>query len=391
MDEMVLAPKFGDEVFRRIRELKESQGADAALTAITDELIRAGDYKSLFYALLVGRRLKLGVTPFPLSPATELPATAHEGYEEAIRETARHVGGLLLAQGDIAKAWPYFRMIGELEPVREAMRGYQPGSEDDVYPLVEIAWQNGLLPQKGFDWILDRSGICSAITMASSSDWQSNPGLRDYCVGRLVRALHAQLHERLSVDVASRGLAAQPTIREMLTSYPDLTAEDGYHIDTSHLFSVVQMAMQLPAGDDVKLAVELAFYGSKLSENYQGDSEPPFEKTYADYELFLRGLVHESDRERAIAYFRSKLPAAAEEGITYPIQVVVNYLVKLDLLPEALAVAKEYLAGQDEATLHCPGILELARRTQDFETLAEHAQAQGDLVTYFATLMAAQG
>ena len=72
-------------------------------------------------------------------------------------------------------------------------RPTRPGPDDDVYPVIEIAWQNGVLPKKGFDLVLDRHGVCSAITMVSSSDLTGNADLRDYCVGRLVRALHAQL------------------------------------------------------------------------------------------------------------------------------------------------------------------------------------------------------
>src|SRR2546429_142488 len=75
-------------------------------------------------------------------------------------------------------------------------------------PLIEIAWKNGVLPQKGFDLVLDRHGVCSAITMVGSSDLSANATLRDYCVGRLVRALHEQLAERLRADLEARGLPA---------------------------------------------------------------------------------------------------------------------------------------------------------------------------------------
>ena len=155
--------------------------------------------------------------PFPTGPSAELPPHTHEPYEQAIRDAGRHVGGLLLSRGDLPKAWQFFRMLGEPEPVREALEKYQPRAEDDIYPLIEIAWQGGVLPKKGFDLILDRHGVCSAITTVSSSDLNSNPDLRDYCIGRLVHAIHDQLVERVRGDLEGRGtpMPAGVSIKEM--------------------------------------------------------------------------------------------------------------------------------------------------------------------------------
>src|SRR5262249_19172662 len=157
---------------------------------------------------------------------------------------------LYLSRGDLPKAWAFFRLIGEPEPVREALAKLEPGPDTDVYPLIEIAWQNGVLPEKGFDLVLDRHGVCSAITMVGSPHLNPNPKLRDYCVGRLVRALHAQLSERVQGDLEARGWPVPPdaTLTDIVQGYPQLYADDAYHIDTSHLSSVAQMSLYLPAG-----------------------------------------------------------------------------------------------------------------------------------------------
>ena len=122
----------------------------------------------------------------------------YTAYEEAIRQAAREIGRKFLDRRDIAQAWPYFRMLGEPEPVRQALANYQPGPEEDPYPMIEIAWQQGVHPEKGFDLVLDRNGVCSAITMVHSSDLSQNESLRSYCVRRLVRVLHEQLVDALS-------------------------------------------------------------------------------------------------------------------------------------------------------------------------------------------------
>jgi len=65
---------------------------------------------------------------------------------------------MLLARKDFSKAWAFYRMLGEPEPMREALEGSSPRSDDDVYPVIEIAWQSGVLPKKGFDLVIDRHG-----------------------------------------------------------------------------------------------------------------------------------------------------------------------------------------------------------------------------------------
>jgi len=390
-DDVPFAPKFDDALYRRVRAAFEAAGPSGGVVALCAELEAAGEFQPLFYALLMRRRVELNLSPFPLSPATELPAEAHEAYEDAIRQAARKVGTMLLARGDIAKAWAYFRIINEPGPVKDALAAHTPGPDDDVYPLVEIAWQQNVLPEKGFDLILDRSGVCSAITMVGSADLNANPTLRDYCVKRLVRALHAQLTERLAGDLTQRGvtLTEGVTIPQMLTDHPELMADDAYHIDTSHLSSVVTAAMQLPDCDELHQARDLALYGTKLSTNYTGDNDPPFENTYADYLPYLSAVAG-IDVDANVAHFTAKLPATAVEGYRFPAEVAVNLLLKLDRLPAALAVAREFLADADEGSTSCPGVMELARRAADYDALATQAMAKGDPVSYLASLIAAQ-
>ncbi|MBX9579443.1 MAG: hypothetical protein K2X87_03970 [Gemmataceae bacterium] len=357
------------------------------------DLRAAGDYSGLFYALLMKKRVELGVSPFPSGPAADLPPETHEPYEQAIREAGRHVGRLLLEKGDVARAWTYFRMLGEPDPVREALEKFEPTPDADIYPVVEIAWQQGLLPKKGFDLILDRHGICSAITTVGGSDLNSNPELRDYCVGRLVRSLHGQLAERLRGDLAARGTPApaDATIPQMLAAHPELTADEAYHVDTSHLSSVCQMSLYLPTGPENPLARELCEYGRRLAPGLRGGGgDPPFDDAYEDYLAFLKVVAGE-EVDAGLGRFRAKADRESALGATYAAQVYVNLLLRADRQKDALAAAKHYLAGEDERNLICPGPAELARRQNDFEVLAEVARSRNDAVGFLAGLIAGAG
>ncbi len=385
------APPIDPGLYDRMKATLETAGPLPAVEALCRELERSGDYANLFFALLMKKRVELGVPPFPTGSSTELPPGTHEDYEEAIRHAGRHVGQALLHRGDIPKAWSYYRMLGEPGPVKDALTAYQPGPDADIYPVVEVAWQHAVHPEKGFDLILDRQGVCSAITMSHSSDMSSNPSLRDYCIKRLIRALHEQLLERLRSDLETRGIAAPAdiTIPRIIAGHPELFAEDVYHIDVSHLSSVVQMALHLTSGPELDLARELCLYGTKLAPNLRGDAEPPYEDTYADYKIYLDVLAGDNV-DAGLAHFRAKCGPGIEDGNATPAEAFVNLLLKLDRISEAFAVAKEYLGDVEDRQLNCPGVSELARRVGDYRALAEAAKAKADPVNYLAGLIAAR-
>lgn len=384
-------PRIDPALYDRLRAALASKGQEAAVDQLVADLRGAEDFQNLFYALLLKKRIELGVSPFPTGPSADLPPHTHEPYEQAIRAAGREVGQALLERRQFGPAWAFFRMLGEPEPMRAALDAYEPGPDEDVYPVIEIAWQNAVLPRKGFDLVLDRHGVCSAITMVSSSDITGNAELRDYCVGRLVRAIHAQLTERLRNDAEGRGikLPAGATISRIVTDHPELFAEDSYHIDTSHLSSVVQMSTYLPKGSDNDLARELCIYGSKLSKGLQGHTEAPFEDGYADYLAFLN-VIAGIDAEAGLARFRAKAAREAAEGSTYSAQVFVNLLLRAERPAEALAAAKEFLLAEDERNLICPGVGDLAKRAGDFASLSEAAKARNDPVAFLAGLIAAR-
>lgn len=68
-------------------------------------------------------------------------------------------------------------------------------------------------------------------------------------------------------------------MRELVEAHPELFADDAYHIDTSHLSSVCQMALYLPPGEENKLARELCEYGKRLSPNLRGGGATPRSRT----------------------------------------------------------------------------------------------------------------
>jgi hypothetical protein len=372
-----------------LQQTLQASGPDAAIGRLCDELTARKDYHGLFYALLLKKRHELGVSPVPTGSNQDLPPAAHQAFEDGIRQAARTAGRLCLQEGNIPQAWAYFRMLGEPSPVAEALRHYELPADQDCQPLIEIALHQGVLPEKGFEWALQRYGICSAITMLSG-ELALAPEARAVCIRRLVRALHQELVERLKAEIA-RQQNFEPTVRtvrELIAGRDWLFADDFYHIDLSHLNSVVQMATQLEGGEELQLARDLCAYGKRLSPRFRFQSDPPFEDQYADYDCYLGALTGE-DVEGGIAHFRAKAEAVdARTAGTFPAEVLVNLLLRLGRPGEALDASRKLLAPLGELRLSCPSFVELCQQTGNYRALAEVAREQGNAVNFVAGLIA---
>jgi hypothetical protein len=387
-DELPPPPALSPETYDRLQKTLAAKGPAAAVDQLCSDLRELGDLNALFYSLLMKKRVELGVTPFPTGPSAELPAETHAAYEQSIREAGRLVGGEFLKQHDLRKAWFYFNMLGEVDPVREYIECYEPTDADDVQPVIEVGLYHGVHPKKGFDLVIGRYGICNAITTYSGQDFSRNPEAKQHAIRALVRNLYDQLLERLKTDLESRGgkVPDNATVGGIVQGHPELTEEGAYHIDTSHLSSVVQFALEMEASPQRKLARELCAYGERLSESFKFASDPPFEKSYADYKVLLDVLDGENV-EAGLKHFRDKIDPAAAEGSTFSAEVFVNLLLKLDRKAEALDVAKKYLAAENRQ-LSCPSVYELCQQAGDFGGLAEAARTRGDGVHFLAGLIA---
>jgi hypothetical protein len=387
-DELPPAPTLAPETYARLQKTLAESGPAAAIDQLCADLRELEDFGSLFYALLMKKRVELGVSPFPTGAAADLPPATHEQYEAAIREAGRLVGNEFLKRHDLRKAWFYFNMLGEPEAVRAYLDTFVPTDADDIQPLIEVGLYHGVHPARGFDLVVERYGICNAITTYSGQDFSRNPPAKQHCIRALVRSLYAQLLERLKADLEGRGVAvaARASVGNLVKTHPKLFEEGAYHIDTSHLSSVCQFALELEACPERKLARELCAYGEGLSESFKFASDPPFEKSYADYKVLLDVLDGENV-EAGLQHFRDKIAPAAAERSTFAAEVFVNLLLKLDRKAEALEVAKTYLASENRP-LSCPSVYELCQQAGDFGGLTEAARARNDGVNFLAGLIA---
>jgi len=379
------------QLFDNLQATMQSKGPAAAIDQLCDALKSRKEYAGLFYALLMKKRHELGVSPIATGSNQDLPAATHQAFEDGIRDAARTVGRLWLDAGDLPQAWAYYRMLGETEPVAQALDKVQLQDDQDVQPVIDIAFHQGVHPKKGFEWILKRYGICSAITTMSGGDLPFPLDVRQDCIKRLVRALHEELMERLKGEIQRQQNFAPTgqTVPELIAGRDWLFADEFYHIDLSHLSSVVQMSAQLDNGDELRLARELCKYGQKLSPRFQQVTDPPFENQYQDYDVFL-SILQGEEVDKGLAYFRKKAEDADPDTVgTYPAEVLVNLLMRLKRPKEALEISRRFLTKLGDARLSCPSFVELCQQTGDYQALAEVSREQENPVNFLAGLVAA--
>jgi hypothetical protein len=380
--------------FDALDQALAGDGPAAALERLVAWHDERGDARGLLDALLLKARHELGLPLVQVGPLAEIPEPTRSQYEDRYVEAIRRVGRKLLDAGDVVGAWPYYRVLGERDEISRAIEAYKPSGEpgdETLGQVVDVAFNQGVHPRRGFELILEHYGACSAIT--AFEHLPPDEPIRVASAGRLVRNLHDHLVANLRADIARRGQPLPPeetSIGGLVEGREWLFADDGYHIDISHLSAVVRILPLLTDPATIALAVGLTDYGRNLSERHRYAGEPPFEDTYADHAVYLRALLGE-DVDTAIAHFQAKLPPVVgsspdEERYTDPIpaQVLVRLLVRLGRLDQAIEVASEHLAGLPDSALGCPNVAQLCQMAGRPDRLAQLSREHGDLVHYVA-------
>jgi hypothetical protein len=376
--------------FEDLDQSLAASGPAGALDHLTRQLADRGEFRALLDAMLLKARLDLGLPTVLTGSLAELPEPARTQYEERYVEAIRDVGSRLLQAGEIGAAWAYFRAIAEKEPVAAAIEAYDPPENDErIGQVVEVAFNQGVHPLKGFGLILDHYGTCSAIS--AFEGLPPDEATRVACADRLVRRLHADLTLNLRSEIARRGQPLPPEstpIAGLVEGRDWLFVDDAYHLDVSHLSSTVRLSPLLVDPSTIEMAVGLTDYGRLLSDRHRYEGDPPFEDHYGDHSIYLRALLGRGVEE-AVAHFRAKLPAPDPDGRDEAIaaQVLVRLLVRLGRSEEAVDVAAEHLAHLPDSALACPSVAQLCHSIGRLDRLAEIAKRRGDLVNYAAAIL----
>lgn len=369
---------------------------DSTPVALFDRLIadlrEQEEYHKLFDALIAQHKQRLGLSLARPATLDDVPAEQRKEVEETYVAAAREVGNLFLQQGDIPSAWMYHQIIREPEQVAEAIDKLPIAGEPDEKSdeIMNIALFQGANPTKGLAMMLHAQGTCSTITSLDQMLANLPSGQRSDCAKVMVRHLYDELLASLRRHVEEKVPLLPPKIgiRELLTGRDWIFEGGNYHVDVSHLNSVVRFARSIDdSSEELVLALELAEYGSHLEATLQYEGQPPFEDFYPAHIEFLKVLL-DRDRDAALDYFRQKLDAEPDERdkplLAY---VLVDLLMRSGRRDEAVDVGAEYLLQVGEQTGF--SIAELCEEAGRFDRWREIAEQQNDPVGYVSALVAA--
>lgn len=376
--------------FDRIAELKSSEGPQAAIGLLIETLREEKNYHRVFDAMLMKKKNELGLSLLNPTSLDDVPKEQRVEFEQYYVDCAREVGSLFLQNNQLGEAWVYFRTIQEPGPVAEALEeAILPDDYDKAQELINIALYEGANPVKGLQFLLQSNGTCNTITAMDQAIQGLDKENRQKAAAMIVRHLYDELIMTVRSEVERRmplpPSAQEPTLRELIMGREWLFQEGNYHIDVSHLNSVVRFARFLePGTPELELAVQLAEYGSNLDAQFQYPGEAPFEDFYPAHQHYLNVLLGRNVEE-AMAYFQQKLDSEPDEPDQQMIAyVMVDLLVRCDRIDQAMEVAGKHLRFLDEPTF---SFAELCTRAGKLEAWAEASKAKGDLVAYTAAIV----
>src|SRR5215510_14211561 len=102
-----------DNAFDLIDQALRSGGPEAGFDLLAHKVLEEKNYPLLFEARLLKKRHELGLPLIQVDDSAPMPPDTRREYDKAFIDAAREVGGLFLADGNIQRAWPYFRAIGD--------------------------------------------------------------------------------------------------------------------------------------------------------------------------------------------------------------------------------------------------------------------------------------
>jgi hypothetical protein len=382
-----------ETVFSWIDQVVGDAGsADAAFERLVEHLRSEKEYRQLFDARLMKKRWELGLPLVAQPTFADLPKEVQQSYQDGYVQAATEVGELYLADGDIPRAWTYFRALGNTKPVAEALEKFVPSdsetpeAQDLLGSTIQLAFQEGVNPRKGFELILQHYGMCRAITMFSAYPHEDG---RDESLRLLVRSLHGELVTNLKRAISSvEGKAPEDSAIPALIAGRDwLFENNAQHTDSSHIVSVLKLSGDLEDRECLKLAVEIADYGTHLGSMFQYQEDPPFDRVYEDRGTYLRALLGENV-DAAVSHFEEKAERFDPERYgNGPAEVLVELFIRLERFDDAIRIFRRYLMNFAPEDLSCPSLLHLCQMAGDFEQLKQVAEQQSDALSYMAALV----
>lgn len=375
-------------IFDQIQEVFQQSGTGAALEKLATELVSTKKFHELFEARKLQLRLELGLPLLYSEAGDDLDDEIRNKLEDGLSAICRDIGAALMEDGRLREGWMYLRPVGENGVAKEYLLRTET-TDENIDELIELALREGIAPAHGFGLVLQHYGTCNSITTFDAEMNQQPPAEKMVAAGMLVEHLHAELLENVLSDIAGEE-SAKPTsnrFAELLAEREWLFDGNRYHIDTTHLASVIRFARVLDDENQIKLAIDLTEYGRRLSSQYQYENEEPFADLYPSTKIYLNAILG-NDVAAALEFFEKK----ARECDTYnegymPVEVYIELLSRVGKPADAMEALIELMPDASPKIGIAPTIMELANQARDFGRFTSFCRENEDLLGFVTGLL----
>lgn len=323
------------------------------IRALEETLEQQQDFHRLFDAKLMAVRHRMQLPMTQPTSLENVPADRESDFRTAYMQAAREVGQLMIQHNQLSDAWAYFRTIGDPEPIQTAIEKIAIPREpdEDFDQLMNLALYEGAHISRGLEMLLKTHGTCNTVTAFSQLQGQMTVEERRRSAALMVRTVYKELQGTLKREIEARLPILDPSagIAELVASREWLFADGNYHIDVSHLNSIVGFARALEKDDpELPKAIELCAYGKQLAAQLQYPGEPPFENFYEAHDHFLSAIAGQN-QDAALNYFLQKLQQEPDE----PDQQLIAYVLldlaqRIERLPEILRQTLDVVSKMED-------------------------------------------
>jgi len=349
----------------------------------------AGRPLELFEALKMRIRNRLGL---PLIAPEDEPRQSDDvdrQLEAGLLDACRETGEMLLGQGRIREGWMYMRPTGDTARAAELI-GHVDATEDNYEDLIAVLLHEGVDIARGYQLLIDRNGTCNSITTFEQAIAGREKRDRMAAARVLLNHFYSELCESVRGDIARHEApaGADETLGEMLAKRKWILSDGGYHLDTTHLASVLRIARVLDDSQSLTRAWELAQYGRRLHHQFQYPGDEPFVDFYPSHLAFYSILLGR-DVDAGLAVFERKM-AASDPAIsgTAPMEVYTELLDRVGRSAQAIDIALRHVPDDVPSPRMVPPLLEMANRCGHFAPILEYCIQKNDLLGYAATATA---
>lgn len=377
--------------FAKLDETVSKNGVRAGLAELQAKLRAEKKYHELFESLKMGIRFDIGL-PIVYSEQNSEPTDEQQNQLEAgLLVICREVGTLLMKAGKPREGWMYLRPVGNRSLAEQLLREI-PVDEDLIDELIQVSIHEGVAPGYGFGIMLKHYGTCNSITTFEAEMGQQPKWAQQQAAEQLVRHLHKDLLKNVLSDIERQegAILQDPMLLPAIVERDWLFGEFSYHIDATHLASVVRFSKVLDNKEAIALAADLTEYGLRLNKQYQYQGDEPFGENYPSHRLYLRAALG-IEVDQAIEYFRKRADELPPQTAgTIPSETLIELLYRTGRYS---AAAEEYVRRIPPNTRTVgisPSLYDICLAMSDFGPLLQASKASEDLLGFATGLFASQ-